>query len=241
MAERRPHPSPGATALRRFVAVAMLLLLSGFAAVFIAFPGARSALVRENGIIQMATAMVFLVAAIGAVVVIRTGRMVPKAYWVVPAVGFLGFAGEIRFATRFIGTPTFTVDGEDVDSFHDVFETAVGIAGDAGIRPLHIILLAAAGVVAIGAVAARGSLTAVVLWLVRHRPIRITVAAVGVHFAGLALDLANGGLAVTFIEETTELAAAALLAMAAAAIAETHNAVVSWRRFDLELPADRRR
>lgn len=236
MAEERARPSPGATTLRRLVVVMLLLLVSGFAGVFLAFPEARSALVRENGIIQTATAAVFAAAAIGGVVAIRVGRLVPRVYWLVPLVALLGFAGELRFGTRLPGIPTPSLGGRDVDSFHDLFEWAVDRSADLGVGTGHVTLLgvvAAAGLVVY--LTRPGRLERITSWLIDHPPIATSLLALGTMFVGLSLDLAEGGPWVAFLEETAELASAALLVMAAVAVAERHGAVVSWRRFSLTL------
>lgn len=240
MAEERARPSPGATALRRFVSVSLLVLTTAFAAVYVVAPGARTVLVQENGVIQTTTAVVFLIAVIGGVVAIRNGRLVPGVYWLVPIGGFLGFVGETRFGTRLFGLPALALRGKEIDSFHDLFEVAVDAAADVGVGPAHLSGFAAVAAAITLYLIITGRLRRMITVLPVHRPLLLTLLALGALFLGLTLDLVGGGPDLAFLEETLELTAAALLTMAAVTIAEHHSAVVSWRRFSLELAADHR-
>ena len=218
-----PRANPSAPAA---IALAVAVAVCVYALAFAIVPSARERLIVEDGIIETTTALVFVAAAVIGVAALWRSRRRAR-WWLIPALGLLGFLDEMSFGARIFGFPLPVIDGMEVDSFHDAFDLADRFAGDLGLSRTMIAAFLAAAALAAGAYLLRtGRMRRIPAWLAAHRPLAIAAAAVGLLLAGIALDLlASGDLAV-FAEETAEFGAAGLVAMAAADLFTTSVARV---------------
>ena len=223
-----------ATDLSAAVSRGVAIVVALFGLAFLLMPSARDRLIVEDGIIETATAIVFLAAAIGGMIAIRSGS-VPGAYWLIPAFGLFGFLDEMSFGARVFGFPLPTVNGLKVDSFHDIFDLADRLAGTLGVSRTQIAGLAVLLTLAALAYLLRtGRLRRVPAWLHKHRAVMTALAALGLLLIAVALDLLGSSPSARFAEETAEFAAAGLLLVAAAQIHASGRTGEAGNSFELQ-------
>ena len=116
------------TEMRRFssLAIKLFLLLS---AIYWLIPPLRKPLVREDNLLEMITALLFLATAIMSVAYIRR-RPPPNRHWsewCVPALATLGFLEEVSFGRLFFDKLP-VVHGVKIDALHDYLRVGLNIA-----------------------------------------------------------------------------------------------------------------
>jgi hypothetical protein len=226
---------PGAVAVGVAVAVAV------YALSFWSAPSVRGRLAVEDGIIETTTALVFLGAAIiGTLGMLRSPHR--GIHWLVPVVGLLGFADEIRFGARIWGVTLPTVSGVEIDNFHAVLLVADRRMGSLGLT--HPRMAVAAGIAALGVIAVlirTKRLRRVLPWLTAHPPMALMLGALGLLAAGFGFDQLGSRPTLLFLEETCEFAASGLVAVAAACLLEETPAAAIVPTSRSSSPADGRR
>ena len=116
------------TEMRRFssLAIKLFLLLS---AIYWLIPPLRKPLVREDNLLEMITALLFLATAIMSVAYIRR-RPPPSRHWsewCVPVLATLGFLEEVSFGRLFFDKLP-VVHGVKIDALHDYLRVGLNIA-----------------------------------------------------------------------------------------------------------------
>jgi len=132
-ASTSPAAMPGA------VAIGVVVAVGAYVSMFLLMPSARPRLATEDGVIEAATAVLFLgAAAVGSVGVLRSGAT--RIHSLIPIVGLLGFLDEMRFGARIFGFSPPSVNEVEVDSFHDVLTVADRLASDLGLIMAGVVL-----------------------------------------------------------------------------------------------------
>ncbi len=196
------------------VTAAVLIVLAALAAAYLAFPGLREPLTREDGVTEWLTAAGSLASGIAALVVLRRHRPQPRWSWLLPLAGFVGFGEETAYGARILGFPLPQYDGRPIDSLHDVFDLGEGILADLGIGRAS----AAAGallVLAIGALLARARLRRLPGWLRSHPAVGFVLGWAFLSLIAVGLDLVGTSIGARFAEELLELAAVGVLLIGA--------------------------
>ena len=185
-------------------------------AAFVAFwaPDFRPLLLQEDGIVEMATAVFFAVAAIEAGIAIATwGLRLPLL--LAGLIGFAELMDETSFGSRLFGfQPPPLYGGGQLDGFHDLLIVVFRLMRD--LNPLLAWLLV--GLILAASVALVAFVAVQVLKGFRGDPKRLsTHTLLFAHFAfiGLAqvIDIsASSSPALSAMEEVFELDAAILLA-----------------------------
>lgn len=212
----------GVTLTRIVVAAAVVIC----AAAVLAVPGSREALLEEDGPIESATAILYLVAVVFGVRMAR--RSGDRILWVVPLFALAGFLDEVSFGTRLFGLSTPTILDVEFDSLHDVVDVADHALAAAGIgRTAAAVAVMTFGALVVALLVATGQALRIVAWL-RHRP-QITKLLVALGLLGVAviLDQIATTNTVRFAEETLEFAAAGLVLHAALGTRRSAPAEVS--------------
>ena len=221
---------PVSSRLPGAVAIGVLVAVGAYVSMFLLAPSARPRLATEDGVIEAATAALFLgAAAVGSVGVLRTGAT--RIHWLIPLVGLLGFLDEMRFGARIFGFSPPSVNEVEVDSFHDVLTVADRLASDLGLTRGRVALLALAVALVVTAYLFKSDrLKRIPTWLAEHRPIALMLGALGLIMAGVVLDQLGSTSTIVFAEETVEFAASGLVAIAATDIICQDDAVSSVDR-----------
>ena len=193
--------------------------------VFAIAPSLRDGLLVEDGPLETATALVFLMAAGLAM---RTGLRSPNARpdaWIVAVFAALAFLDEISFGARIIGYPSPQIDGITIDSLHDVFDLVERLAERVGVGRAG---LALGGVVVLVTTAAwlwrSGRGPGARAWLLAHRAIASCGVAIGLLLAAVALDLLGTSQTMRLAEELAELAGATATVGAALSLQTSRSA-----------------
>jgi hypothetical protein len=192
------------------------ILPVGFALAYAALPDAREWLTREDGLIEWTAAMLFLSAAAFAGFLLMQTRPHPGSYWLLPAAALVGFGEETAYGARIFGFPLPTVNGQPVDSLHDVFDIADGFLADAGIRRMHAAAVGIAALVVMAAIAyRRGWVHRAGRWVRDNEPVAFVLGAASLSLIAVAFDLLSGTQTGRLAEELLEVTAAAVLVVGA--------------------------
>ncbi|HSG78375.1 MAG TPA: hypothetical protein VLD62_02250 [Acidimicrobiia bacterium] len=205
----RPAPLPP-------LATIYLTVTAGLTAVFLRAPTLRDGILVEDGPLETATAIVFLVAALVAIRLLGRPDTRRGEAWIVVGFGALAFLDEISFGARILGYRSPEIDGITVDSLHDVFDLAERFAERLGVGRTG---LAAAALLVLAATTAwvwrSGRAPSIARWLRRHPAVAWCTAAVALLLAAVALDLVGTNEFMRLGEELLELAAATITVRAA--------------------------
>lgn len=192
--------------------VCITTAIAAFVAVWL--PDLRPLLLLEDGIIEMATAVFFATAAIGAGISVATwGLRIPLL--LAGLIGFAEFMDETSFGSRLFGfQPPPLYGGGQLDGFHDLLVVAFRLAHD--LNPLFAWLLVASMFAISAALAAFVAMQ--FLKRLHGGPKRLsshTLLLAHFAFIGLAqaIDIsASSSHLMSAMEEVFELDAAILLA-----------------------------
>ncbi len=91
------------------------------ASVYIFVPWLRKPLVRENNILELLTAILFLtVIMLGTKILIEQRRLTPPwVYWGIPLFGLIAFLEETSFGHSFLYYEVPIIQGVKIDALHD--------------------------------------------------------------------------------------------------------------------------
>jgi hypothetical protein len=197
--------------------------LAGWTLWFLVSGESRSDLLVEDGPVETATAIAFIVAAVVGVVMIRRSAAA-RVYWAIPAFALVAALDELSFGARIFGFGSPTIGGVKVDSLHDVFDIADRFLGDIGIGRT----MAAAGLLAVllagcVALAATGRLRPLLDWMGDHRPLWFVGAAVAMLGGAVVIDQISTSDITRFVEETLEFGAAIVTVLGALQIQDVRN------------------
>lgn len=195
----------GALALTGTVTIASALMA-------IVAPNERMVLLREDGIIETASAICLAIAALGAGVAsaVRGPRL---PFLLAGLIGLVELMDETSFGARIFGfQPPPLFGGGELDGFHDLMILAYRLLGDLspglGWLWVGLIFAASAGIILIalrqvGKVAGGGG-----SWLAEHALVFLHVGFIGL---AQAIDVATSSKALSAVEEVLEFDAALLL------------------------------
>lgn len=177
-------------------------------------PDLRPLLLQEDGIVEMATAVFFALAAFGAAACLaKWGLRLPLL--LAGLIGFAELMDETSFGSRLFGfEPPPLYGGGQLDGFHDLLIVAFRLARD--LNPILAWLLL--GLLLAASIALAGFVAMQLLKAFRSEPRRLsahTLFFAHVAFIGLAqvIDIsASSSHALSAMEEVFELDAAILLA-----------------------------
>jgi hypothetical protein len=173
-------------ALRWFIGLAAALTVTTMLLYWLV-PASRRALSREHGVVEWATALLFLAAAVVGGRRLRDARVRwNDPHWVIPGLSLLATLDEVGWAVSPLGLKAPTLLGKRIDGLHDLLE--VGVIWIRGHAPWWGVL--ALGV-AMGSGLAWAILKASRWWpLVSHSPAwRFFALAAGLGALAQVLDV----------------------------------------------------
>lgn len=114
------------TLLGRFWKITALSFLFT-SAVYIWVPWLRKPLVRENNILELVTALLFLAVCVLGVKYLVDCRAAyhEKVYWSIPVLGLIGFLEETSFGHSFLYYDVPVIQGVKIDAVHDFLKVFV--------------------------------------------------------------------------------------------------------------------
>ncbi len=181
------------------------------AAIYLVIPALRKPLVREDNLLEMATALLYLAVTVLAIrhLLRMSATLKLPAFWLVPILSGLGFIEEVSFGRMFFNELPVVL-GVKIDAIHDFLRVLVALGGQSEV--FHLVLGAGALIVMFGA------LLILCFWqslavALRTQPIIFSMLCLA--FVGCASILDLGVIShhfAVFLEEYLEfLAAVALL------------------------------
>jgi len=115
-------------ALRRFVGLATILTV-GVCLLYWAAPGLRQHLYRDHEVLEWATAVAFLAAAVVGARHLSTGGVGWRdPRWLIPGLSLLAMLDEISWGVFALGVKPPTLMGKPIDGIHDLLEVAIKLA-----------------------------------------------------------------------------------------------------------------
>ncbi len=219
----RPAP-PSLPSVPHPIRLGVGLLVVVLTAAYVMVPNLREPLTREDGVTEWISAALFLAAGIAGVIAIRRSASTPRWSWLLPAAGFIGFGEETAYGARILGFRLPVVDGEPVDSLHDVFDIAERFITGFGIKRLHVAAVVAAAVAVLTLIAVRrGWIGTARSWFRAHQPVAYVGVAVCCSLLAVGLDLVGSSTGTRFIEEILEVTAAGTLIAGIPAITQIRH------------------
>ena len=211
------------SAIRRFssIAVKLFILLS---TIYWLIPALRKPLVREDNLLEMITALLFLATAVLSVTYLLKRANGPRHWsdWCVPVLATLGFLEEVSFGRLFFDQLPI-VQGVKIDALHDYLRVVVNLVNSGEYN----------GLIQTGAVGAL-VLVAGIVWLARQEIILLS-RRLSIRFCTICLVLVAAASVLDlelvqhhylhFLEEFTETLAAYALWLAYRSLAHTNEAL----------------
>jgi hypothetical protein len=204
----RPHDS----ALRWFAGIAVAVFLSVVLLYWLA-PVTRRALYREHGVVEWATALLFLGGAvIGGDRLRRLGAGWRDARWLIPISSLVAMLDEVNWVVFALGVRPPVVLGKRFDALHDIAEIGVMWSRHHAPRWALVVLGAVLAAAVLAAVA-----TAPRWWpvLKGSPPWRFFMLAVAFGVVSQGLDIEASGRFAQALEEVLELGGALALCFSA--------------------------
>lgn len=230
--DRASSPLPPVAEATRAATIGLAAAALGFAAAYVALPAQRSWFSAENGLVDLATAVLLALVALAGVWAIRRTPGVARWSRLLPAAALLGLMDEVHFGASLFGFQMPRVGPVTVDGLSALLAAGQHLAEtQLGLGPLDL-AAGAALVAAVGAfvLARRRRAARATSWLADHPPALHLLASAALVILALAIDLFFEAGALRFTEEWLEFGAAAALLRGALLIPRHNPQVLGWRQ-----------